>query len=308
MGGPIVRWTRRVDRAVDRMMRAVEAPLLGAARDARRVRERWAKRLGRVGRPIYTRAGRVLRWCGRRLRPLAVLALRALALLDRAARRALAAATRAATRASSVLTPQRGICATIVGVSGCLLASQFVTYRGVEVGEPGYSGLPGVASAPLVATRTPLDAHSIALFPVALLAAGLAVVAARRRRPGLGRPIVLLGALSLGVILLIDRPAGLDASAQASRFSGAEAVLSDGFYAQIASAVGLMLGGALLVVAPKAAARYHARPCRTRTNLYARAASALRRRPRRRASSRAKGARRPSPRRSGAASAPASRP
>src|SRR4029077_7371130 len=101
---------------------------------------------------------------------------------------------------------------------------------------------------------------------------------------------------------------GLDVGQLSSRFAGASAVLLDGFYAQIAAAAGLMLGGLLLVLAPRAAARYHARPCRTRTNLFARAASGLRRRRRRRASSRAKGARRPSPRRSGVASAPASRP
>ena len=307
-GAVFVRWTRRADRSADRLLRAAEAPLLAASRDARRFRQRWARRLGRIGRPLYVRAGRTLRWCGRRLRPLAVLALRGLARLDRGARRAATGTARAATRASAALTPQRGISATIVASSGCLIAAQFVTYRGVEVGEPGYSGLPGFASAPLVAPQTPIDAHSIALIPVALLAAGLAILAARRRRPGLGRPIFLLGAACLAVVLLIDRPAGLDASAQAARFSGAEAVLSDGYYAQIAAAVGMMLGGALLVAAPKAAARYHARPCRTRTNLYARAASALRRRPRRRASSPAKGARSRSPRRSGAASAPASRP
>lgn len=307
-GATLVRWTRRLDREIDRLMRAAEAPLLAASRDARRRRGRWAKRLGRVARPVYLRAGRALRWCGRRLRPLAIAALRGLALLDRGARRGAGAAARASTRASAGLTPQRGIAATIVASSGCLIAAQFVTYRGVEVGEPGYAGLPGFADAPLVAPQTPIDAHSIALIPVALLAAGLAVVAARRRRPGLGRPIFLLGVACLAVVLLIDRPTGLDASAQAARFSGAEAVLSDGYYAQIAAAVGLMLGGALLVAAPKATARYHARPCRTRINLYARAASALRRRPRRPASSPAKGARSRSPRRSGVASAPASRP
>jgi hypothetical protein len=194
----------------------------------------------------------------------------------------------------------------ILAAAACLAVSQFVHYRGVEVGRPGYAGLPEVARAPAVDRQTPIDAHSFALLAVALLAGAAALLAARRRRARLGRAIFLLGLLSAAVVLLVDRPAGLDVGEQVAFFSGAEAVLEEGFYAQLASAAGLMLGGALLVVAPKAAARYHARPCRTRTNLYARAASALRRRRRRRASSRPRGARRPSRRRSGAASAPAS--
>ena len=45
-------------------------------------------------------------------------------------------------------------------------------------------------------------------------------------------------------------PAGLDLSGQASRFAGATAVLTDGFYAQLAAAAGMMLGGLLLLLAP----------------------------------------------------------
>ena len=49
---------------------------------------------------------------------------------------------------------------------------------------------------------------------MALLAAALAVVALRNeRRRGLGRVVFVLGLLSLAVILLVDRPAGLDAGA-----------------------------------------------------------------------------------------------
>jgi hypothetical protein len=297
-----------VDRRVDRLLRAAEPPLLAAARDGRRLRERWGRRLGRVARPLYARAGRLARWLGRRLRPLAVVVLRLLGRAERGVRRGAAGTARAATWASARVTPERAICGLIFACSACLLVSQFVDYRAVAVGQPGYSGVPGVASAPQVGGETPVHAHSCLLVAVALLSGALALLAARRRRPGLGRPIFLLGALCLAVALLVDRPAGLDASAQLSHFSGAEALLEDGFYSEIAAAAGMMLGGVLLVLAPKAAARYHARPCRTRTNLYARAASALRRRRRRRGSSRPRAARRPSPRRSGVASARASRP
>jgi hypothetical protein len=303
-----LRWSRRVDRRVDRLLVRAEPVALRAWADGRRGWKRWSKRLRRWAKPIYVRAGRLLRWTGRRLRPLGVLGLRLLGLLERRARRGAAWAVRAATRASAAISPEGAICAVIVASAACLLIAQFVDYRAVEVGGPGYAGLPEAARAPTVDAQTPVDAHSYVLVAVSLLAAGLAVAAARRRRPRLGRVVFVLGLLSAALILLVDRPAGLDAGSQASLFSGATAVLEEGFYAELAAAGGLMLGGALLVLAPKAAARYHARPCRTRTNLYARAASGLRRRRRRRASSRGKGARRPSPRPRGGASAPASQP
>jgi hypothetical protein len=251
LGALGVRWTRRVDRRADRLLRSAEPTLLGLSRDAARVRARWSKRLSRLGRPFYTRAERLVRWAGRRVRPLAVLILRALGLVDRLSRRTAAGAARLATRASAVITPQRATCGVIVASAACLIAAQFVDYRGVEVGEPGYAGLPGVATAPEVGLETPIDAHSFALIPVALLAAALGILAARRGRSGLGRIVFVLGALSVGVVLLVDMPAGLDAGAFATRFSGADAVLTEGFYAQLASAGGMMLGGLLLAYAPR---------------------------------------------------------
>ncbi len=276
--------TRRVDRTVDRQLQRAWPPIARAGRSARAAGNR----------------------LGRRLRPVGVVLFRGLALLERHLLRTAAWAQRAATRGSAVLTPQRAICLTILGSAGCLLASQFVDYRAVEIGQSGYAGLPA-ATPPTAGAETAGQAHAYLLIPVALLAAALALAVLRNgRRQGLGRIVFVLGLLSLAVILLVDLPAGLDAGAQASRFSGAKAVLYDDFYAQIAAAAGLMLGGALLVAAPKAAARYHARPCRTRTNSFARAASALRRRRRRRASSRGRATRRGSRRRKGAVSAPAS--
>jgi hypothetical protein len=247
-------------------------------------------------------------WVGRRLRPVGVVAFRLLGFAERRARGAAAWAVRASTRASAVLTPERALSCVIVASAACLLVSQFVDYRAVQVGQPGYAGLPSAAGAPTVAAETPIDAHSYALVAVALLAGGLGVAAARTGRRGLGRIVFLLGLIAAGVVLLVDRPAGLDLGSETSLFAGAVAVLEEGFYAELASAAGLMLGGGLLVIAPRAAARYHARPCRTRINLYERAASALRRRRRRRASSRGRGARRRSQRRRGVASAPASQP
>ncbi len=281
-------WTRNVDRRANQLLQRAWPPI------------------SRLGHRIKARGRRWGRTVGRRLRPAGVFLLRGLGVVERTLLRVGVLAKRVATRASAVLTPERAICLTILASAACLTISQFVDYRAVEIGQPGYAGLPA-ATPPTVDAQTAGQAHAYLLVPVALLAAALALVVLRNgRRRGLGRIVFGLGLLSLAVILLVDLPAGLDVGTQASLFSGAKAVLYDGFYAQIAAAAGLMLSGALLVVAPKAAARYHARPCRTRTNLFARAASALRRRRRRRASSRGKGARRGSRRRNGAVSAPAS--
>ena len=96
---------------------------------------------------------------------------------------------------------------------------------------------------------------------MALLAGLLAVAVLRNeRRRGLGRIVFALGLLSLAVILLVDLPSGLDVGAQASRFSGARAVLYDRFYIQIAAAVGLMLGGILLSIAHRLPTRRGYRP------------------------------------------------
>jgi hypothetical protein len=269
--------TRQVDRALAVRIEKLRPRLLGL----------WQK--------LRQRAVRATKWAGKRSRPAWVLLLRGFARLERWLLRASAALTRAATRASAVVTPQRAICAVILASAACLIVAQFVTYRGVEIGQPGYAGLPA-AAPPRVATETPVAAHSLLLIPIALIAAGAGVLALRPGRRGLGRVVIGMGLLSIAVILLIDLPNGLDEGAQAARFSGATAVLDEGFYAQLAAAAGLVMGGLL----------YYARPCRIPINLSGRAASARRRRRRRRDSSPRKAARRPLPRRSAAASAPAS--
>ncbi len=250
---------------------------------------RWLRRLRDTGK----RLGNAL---GRRLRPVGVLVLRAFAKGERLLRTASAATTRGATRASAVVTPQRAIWAVALASAVCLVVSQFVAYRSVEIGQPGYAGLP--AAAPTVGVKTAGEVSSYVLVPIALLAAIAATLALRPARQGLGRVVIALGLLSIALILIVDLPAGLDAGAQTSRFAGATAVLEKGFYAQLAAAAGLVIGGLL----------YYARPCRIRINLSGRAASARRRRRRPPGSSRGRAARRPLQRRNGAASAPASQP
>jgi hypothetical protein len=229
--------SRRVDRAVNRLLLWARPPIA---------------RLGRAAGRLGGRAGRLGGRAARRLRPLGVLLFRALSMLERRLLAARDLAVRAATRASAALTPQRAIGATILAAAACLTVSQFIDYRAVEIGQGDYAGLPA-PNAPRLGAETAGRAHAYLLIPLALLAGGLALVALRKaRRRGLGRIVFALGLLSLAVILLVDLPAGLDAGAQSSRFSGASAVLLDGFYAELASAAGLMLGGLLLIWQPRA--------------------------------------------------------
>jgi hypothetical protein len=258
------RWSRSVDRAANRGL------------------ERAYPALQRGGHWSRTQVERGRAWVGPRLRPLAARGFRGLAVGERSVRLTLAAAVRGATRASAVVTPQRAIGAVIVAAGACLIVSQFVDYRGVEIGQSGYAGLPSVARPPTVDVRTAGEAHSYLLVPLGLIAALLGALAAGRDRRRLGLTVAGLGLVAVAAILLIDLPEGLDAGAQTSRFAGATAMLGDGFYAELAAAAGLVLAGLL----------YYARPCRIRISSSGRAASARRRRPRRRASSRARVARR----------------
>jgi hypothetical protein len=229
--------------------------------------------------PLLVAAAALL-W--RLARPALALLFRGLAVAEAGLRRAGAGAARAGTAASRILTPRRALGLTIAATGAAVIASQFLDYHGVQIGQPGYAGLPQVVAAPpTVDVQRAGEAHSWLLVPLGAIGVvgGLAAMTRRGRRAALGA--ALAGAVSLAIVLLVDLPHGLDAGAQTSRFAGASAVLEQGFYAEIASA-GAMLMSALL---------YIARPCLIRINSSGRAASGRRRRPRRPDSSRGRVAR-----------------
>lgn len=256
-------------------------------------RSRQIDRIGNRGleraHPLLLQARHYLRLAARRvwaflwplLRPLLAFFFRALWALERGVRRVCGLVARIATALSRVLTPARAAAVVLIAVGALLIVSQFIDYRAVEIGQPGYAGLPQVAQVPTVEARTAGDAHAYLLVPIGVLAIGVGLLALRREQRRLGLLVAVLGIVSLAVILLVDLPHGLDEGAQTSRFSGATAVLEDGFFAELAAAGGMVFAGLL----------YYARPCRIRISLSGRAASGRRRRPRRRASSRARVAR-----------------
>ncbi len=284
--------------------RRLGAVLSAAGKRTRQLDRALAGRIEKARPALFRRlhkgrleTARAWRAMTRRLRPLAVLILRLFSRGERLLLRVGGAAARLAARVSGALTPARAICVVVIAASACLVASQFVTYSSVEIGQPAYAGLPA-ATPPTVGAERAGEAHAYLLVPLGVLAALVAGLALRTGRRGLGRVIALIGLVCIAVILLVDLPAGQDAGAESVRFAGATAVLRGGFYGELAAAAGLLFGGLL----------YYARPCRIPINLSGRAASARRRRRRRRDSSPRRAGRRRSRPRSAAASAPASRP
>jgi len=155
-------------------------------------------------------------------------------------------ATRATIRtAERVVTPRRAVAAVVLCAAVLLGVSQFVDYRGVGIGAPLYEGVEAVAAAPQTDREPAGSAHAYALLGVAILAIG-ALAFALRGRWRLGRAVSLLGAAGIAVSLLIDVPKGLDEGSDALAFEGAEAMLIEGFWVQLAASAVLLVTGVLL--------------------------------------------------------------
>ena len=195
--------------------------------------------------PVWRSLGAVLQQVGRAIEWLLVLLGRTLSATGRAVARALEAADR-------VLTPARAVLLVAIGSAALLGWSQFIEYRAVEIGQPGYAEVLDVATAPRTDGRTPIDEHSFILLAAAVAALAGAFLAAGGRRPLAGLLVAAAGALAIAVGLLVDLPAGTEASAVAAAYSGAEAVLLAGFWLELAAGVGLACCGLLIAFPPRA--------------------------------------------------------
>jgi hypothetical protein len=175
--------------------------------------------------------GGAILWAYRRARPLVLAGLRGLR-----------AALRVAERA---VTPKRAVAFVVLAAAGALAASQFVDYRGVRIGAPEYAGVEAVAPAPQTDRATTGSVHGYAMVPVAavIIVAALLALGGRWR---MARIIPLLAALAIAVSLLLDARRGLDEGDAAIAYQGAQAVLIEGFWLQLAAASVLLVTGLLL--------------------------------------------------------------
>jgi hypothetical protein len=145
------------------------------------------------------------------------------------------------------ITPARAALVVAVGAAVALAASQFADYRGISVGTPEYAGVESVAPAPEVGRGREQtgSAHAWVMLPIAALALVVIVLAARGRWR-LARLLIPLGLIVIAVGIVIDAPAGLDEGSAATAYEGAEAVLLEGFWAQLAAGAVLIASGPLL--------------------------------------------------------------
>jgi len=209
-----------------------EASGSGARATVRQARPGVGRMLGRVGRLLAWLLALVLRLAGLVEQVL-------FAVFDTL----LAVGERLLAFGERVVTPQRMLVFVIAASGGLLIYSQFVAYRGVEVGQPDYSQVSSIAPAPQTDRIDAGAAHAYLLIPVAVLAIGIAVAALATGRWKLGRLVALLGLVGVAISLAIDLPKGLDAGTAGTSFAGAHATLTEGFYAQIFASAALILCG-----------------------------------------------------------------
>lgn len=148
--------------------------------------------------------------------------------------------------AMRTVTPVRVFTVVCAGAAVALAASQFVDYRGIAVGAPGYEGeISTVAPAPFTDLKPAGSAHGYALVPLAAVALLLVALTARGRWR-LGRAVGLIGLAGIVVGLAIDMPQGLDSGDSGVSYLGTDPRLIEGFWAQMAASATLLVAGPLL--------------------------------------------------------------
>ena len=145
------------------------------------------------------------------------------------------------------MTPLRTAAFVGVAAAVALGASQFADYRGVAIDASAYAGeLGATAPVPITDKEAAGSAHLWILLPLAAVA--LCLVLAAYRRPRLAAAVAICGVLGLAVAIAIDLPQGLDSGRAGIAFSGSEARLLEGFWAEVSASAALMLSGALLAL------------------------------------------------------------
>jgi hypothetical protein len=142
--------------------------------------------------------------------------------------------------------PRSTVAFVAVAAAVGLGVSQFFDYHGVAVDAPDYAGEIGaIAPVPITGRETAGSAHLWLLLPVAALAV-LLTIAAYRGRPRLAGLVAACGVVGLGVAIGVDLPQGLETGRPGLAFTGTQAELLQGFWAEVACSAVLILCGGLL--------------------------------------------------------------
>ena len=147
-----------------------------------------------------------------------------------------------------VVTARRGLIAIALSGGVLLVVSQFLDFKAIEIGQPGYVDVQEITRAPRLEAETPIDSHSLLLVVAGVLAAAAAAAAALSRKRVAGLTLVLAGAVALIVALAIDLPAGLDTADAELAFSGVKGVLLSGFWLELGAGFVLLVSGVGLVL------------------------------------------------------------
>ena len=74
-----------------------------------------------------------------------------------------------------------------------LIVSQFLDFKAIEIGQPGYADVNEITRAPREEAQTPMDHHSLVLVLTGVIAVLTAVAAALTRKRVTGLVLVLGG-------------------------------------------------------------------------------------------------------------------
>jgi hypothetical protein len=210
--------------------------------------------------PVFAPVGRFAGWIAPRITGTLMFIIKLLAALialiaelgavgaSWLAERTRAVANATARGAQRHVTPLSTVAFVGIAAAVGLGVSQFFDFHGVAVDAPNYAGEVGnTAPAPVVGTESAGSGHLWVLIPVAVAAIVLIVGASRGERR-LAGAVTVCGLLGLAVALAIDLPQGLDAGRPGLAFSGSDAVLLEGFWAEVACSGVLILCGGLLAL------------------------------------------------------------
>lgn len=161
-----------------------------------------------------------------------------------------AAAGRLVLALDRIITPRRALLTIAMVAAGLLAASQFIDYRAIEIGQPGYLEIAEITGAPRVDVKSPIDTHSVLLLVLSAVALGSTAAAALTGRRRFAAALALAGAGAVLVALAIDLPRGLDASEAELAYSGVKALLLSGFWLELGAGVVLAVTGLSLMAAP----------------------------------------------------------